>query len=138
MLTIDNLPIELVDYIKDYIPPTTLVWLNKKNYLLYNEKIRGIISDNRFEDYIRDMVRQNNIFVMKHIINENIHRWIKLKRWRYKNIIYFDYIHFVYNYATRHQSFNCRDLMDEIATQLFGEKWHKKNGIKYIRRKWIN
>ena len=138
MTTIDNLPQELVDYIKDFIPPTTLVWLNKKNYTKYSKKIRGMISDSRFEDYIRDMVRQDNDFVMRHIVNENIYRWIKLKRWRYKNIIYFDYIHFIYNYATEHQSFKCRDLIDNIATQLFGEKWHKKNGIKYIRRKWMN
>ena len=138
MTTIDNLPQELVDYIKDFIPPTTLVWLNKENYTKYSKKIRGMISDSRFEDYIRDMVRQDNDFVMRHIINENIYRWIKLKRWRYKNIIYFDYIHFIYNYATEYQSFKCRDLIDNIATQLFGEKWHKKNGIKYIRRKWMN
>jgi len=138
MSNIDNLPEELVEHIKDYIPPSTLVWLNKDYYSKYCKKIRQTILDSRFEDYIRDIVRRDNVYVMKHIIYENIYRWIKLRRWRYKNIIYFDYIHFIYNYATHHQSFNCRDLIDNIATQLFGKKWHKKNGIKYIRTKWIN
>lgn len=138
MSNINSLPVELVEHIKDYIPPSTLVWLNKEYYNKYCKKIRQTILDSRFEDYIRDTVRQDNVYVMKHIIYENIYRWIKLKRWRYKNIIYFDYIHFIYNYATEHQSFNCRDLIDNIATQLFGKKWHKKNGIKYIRTKWMN
>ena len=95
MNNIEDLPEVIVGVIKSYIPPTTLVWLNKENYVKYNNEIKSMIHPSRFEDYIRDMVRSDNIFVLRHIILENIHRWIKMKRWRYKNIIYvFNIIYF--------------------------------------------
>ncbi len=138
MNNIEDLPEVIVGVIKSYIPPTTLVWLNKENYVKYNNEIKSMIHPSRFEDYIRDMVRSDNIFVLRHIILENIHRWIKMKRWRYKNIIYYDYVHFIFNYAIENSAFKSRDLINKVATQLFGIKWHKKNGIKYIRTKWMN
>lgn len=137
MTNIDDLPEVIVGIIKSYIPPTTLVWLNKENYNKHNKVIRSMIHPSRFEDYIRDIVRSNNVFVLRHIIVENINRWIKMKRWRYKNIIYYDYIHFIFNYAIENSAYKSRDLIDEVATQVFGIKWHKKNGIKYIRTKWM-
>lgn len=138
MNNIEDLPEVIVGVIKSYIPPTTLVWLNKENYVKYNNEIKSMIHPSRFEDYIRDMVRSDNIFVLRHIILENIHRWIKMKRWRYKNIIYYDYVHFIFNYAIENGAYKSRDLINKVATQLFGIKWHKKNGIKYIRTKWMN
>ena len=137
MTSINKLPEVIVGIIKSYIPPTTLVWLNKENYNKHNKVIRSMIHPSRFEDYIRDIVRSNNVFVLRHIIVENINRWIKMKRWRYKNIIYYDYIHFIFNYAIENSAYKSRDLIDEVATQVFGIKWHKKNGIKYIRTKWM-
>ena len=138
MTNIDDLPEEIIDIINSNISPTTLVWLNKSNYIKYNYIIKSMIHTSRFEDYIRDMVRNNNVFVLKHIIVENINRWVKMKRWRYKNIIYYDYIHFIFNYAIENNAYKSRELIDKVATQVFGVKWHKKNGIKYIRTKWMN
>mgnify|MGYP001089469132 CR=1 FL=1 len=137
MTNIEELPEVIVSIINSYIPPTTLVWLNKEYYNKHNNVVKSIIHPSRFEDYIRDMVRNNNVFVLRHIILENINRWIKMKRWRYKNIIYYDYIHFIFNYAIENEAYKSRDLIDKVATQIFGIKWHKKNGIKYIRTKWM-
>ena len=138
MTTIENLNADVLEIIKGYLPATTLVWLNKTYYNTHNHLIKDMIDKQRFEDYIRAMVRENNTFVVKHIIRENIFRWAKLTRWRYKNVIYFDYIHFIFNYAIENNAHNCRDLINLIATELLGEKWHKKNGIRYIRNKWTN
>uniref|UniRef100_A0A6C0CPT0 Uncharacterized protein n=1 Tax=viral metagenome TaxID=1070528 RepID=A0A6C0CPT0_9ZZZZ len=136
--SITSLPLEIVSIIKSYIPPTSLVWLNKNNYNNYNHLIRRMIPDHRFEDYIRDTVRYDNVFILRHIIKENINRWLKMRRWRYKNIIYYDYLHFIYNYAIEQQSYKARDLINMVATEVLGIKWHKKNGIKYIRTKWTS
>lgn len=138
MRDINNLPEDIVYVIKSFIPSSTLVWLNSSYYDNYKKNIMGLIPSERFEDYIRDMVRHDNCFVLEHIIKENIERWKKLKRWRYKNMVFSDYIHFIYNYAIENNANKSRKLIDTIATQLFGKKWHKKNGIRYIRTKWMS
>jgi len=138
MTSIENISDDVLSVIKSFIPPSTLVWLNASYYCKYNNLIRNMIPEDRFEDYIRDMVRQDNSFVLDHIVRENIERWIKLKRWRYKNMIFTDYLHFIYSFAIENESHKSRKLIDRIATELFGKKWHKKNGIRYIRTKWMS
>ena len=63
MTNIDDLPEVIVGIIKSYIPPTTLVWLNKENYNKHNKVIRSMIHPSRFEDYIRDFYAENPILV---------------------------------------------------------------------------
>ena len=138
MTTIDDLSDDVVGVIKEYLPPTTLVWLNATYYDKYKHLIKHLIPEDRFEDYIRDTVRRDNSFVLEHIVRENIERWVKLKRWRYKNMVFSDYLHFIYNYSIETESHKSRKLIDTIATELFGKKWHKKNGIRYIRTKWMS
>lgn len=138
MTSINHLSQDVIGVIKSFLPPSTLVWLNASNYDKYNYVIKDLIAEDRFEDYIRDMVRHDNSFVLEHIVRENIERWVKLKRWRYKNMIFSDYLHFIYNYSIETESHKSRKLIDTIATEVFGKKWHKKNGIRYIRTKWMS
>jgi hypothetical protein len=123
-------------YILPFIPPITLVWLNKENYNKYKSCIRKQIPDSSFESYIRVLVRKNHAFTLEHVVRENIQKWIRMKKYRYKNIIAPDYLHFIYYFAAEHESRQSMKLIDNIAREMIETKWHKRNGARTIRTKW--
>jgi hypothetical protein len=79
---INDLPKELVDTIKEYIPKHILAFTNKTNYILYHKFIRPTIS--MYENYIRDAIRRDNLFVFEFIAKENINKWVSNKNYNYK------------------------------------------------------
>ena len=70
--------------------------------------------------------------------NENIERWNKIKRYKYRYMLFYNYLHFIYSFARLNNSKRCVKLIDDIAREKVSLKWHKKNSIKDIRRKWSN
>ena len=58
---INELPYEIINLIKEYIPNKNIVFVNKKFYLSYHNLIK--ISIINFENYIRDMIRRDNEFI---------------------------------------------------------------------------
>ena len=134
----DTIPNDvLTRYIMQFIPPDSLVLLNKENYNKYHSCIRKQISYTSFESYIRDLVRKNHSFTLKHVVRENIQKWLKMKKYQYKNIVAPDYLHFIYYFAGEHESRQSMETINNIACGMIGTKWHKRNGIRSIRTKWI-
>ena len=135
IINVNNLPEELIDKIKEYIPKKYLVFLNKTNYILYHSLIKPYIKN--YENYIRDTIRRDNSFVFERIINENYTRWFQIKNYRYKNIITSNYAYFVINYCIENDSNSCRKITEDFFKELgLCKNLHKKNIIKYI--KWKN
>ncbi len=129
---VNKLPYELVDLIKEYIPKTALVFTNKENYLLYHHTIRNKIKN--YENYIRDTVRRDNEFVFNLILKENYHRWCEIKQYRYKNMLFKNYVYFTINYCIENDSNNCRNIITNYFKEHgLGKNPHKKNIVKYIR-----
>jgi hypothetical protein len=119
-----------------FIPHNTLVWLNKENYNKYQSCIRKQIPDSLFESYIRVLVRKNHSFTLEHVVRENVQKWIRMKKYRYKNIIAPDYLHFIYYFAAEHKSRQSMKVIDNVAREMIETKWHKRNGVRTIRTKW--
>jgi hypothetical protein len=131
---INKLPDEIIDIIKEYIPKQKLVFTNKSNYLLYHSILKKTIKN--YDNYIRDMIRRDNEFVFNLIVRENYKKWYEIKQYKYKNMIFTNYLYFTINYCIEHDSNNCRNSIDEFLKQEgLGKNLHKKNVIKYIRWK---
>ena len=128
------LPDELINHIYDYINPISLIFTSKENYFKYHYLLKEKIKD-RYESYIREIIRRDNIFSMRVIINENIKIWNNIKKYRYKNILYNSYFDFLLQYALNNYSNKIANLILE-TTENNGLKknTHKKN-IK-INSKW--
>jgi hypothetical protein len=132
---INKLPNELIDLIKEYLPEKQLVFTDKKHYLKFHHLIKPYIKN--YENYIRDMIRRDNDFVFNLIIRENYHRWYKIKQYRYKNMIFKNYLYFTINYCIENESNSCKNVINEFLKEHgLGKNLHKKNIIKYI--KWKN
>lgn len=133
----DKLPEVLVDIIYSYIPTKVTTFFNKTNYLKQRHILSDYIKHNgQMENYIRAMVRQDNDFVFNEILKENYNRWIKMKKYYYKDCIYLNYLIFLESYAIESESAKCRKLIGELLKELgLSKNQHKKNTIKYIRWK---
>jgi len=133
--SISDLPDEIIELIKEYIPLCKLVFVNSTYYKLYHHTIKKQIPF--FDNYIRDTIRRDNDYVFKQIIRENYDIWLKKKQYAYKNMIFNNYIYFIRYYCIENNSEKCRLLIKEYLSK--GDlsiNQHKKNVIKYI--KWMN
>ena len=130
-----RLPPELIRYIKEYIPKKTFVFTNRENYNLYHSLIKPSIIE--YESYIRAMIRQDNEFVFKKIIEENITKWYEIRQYKYKNMVFNNYLYFVMNFCIENESNSCRKtILEFLKEHGLGKNLHKKNVVKYIR--WKN
>jgi hypothetical protein len=128
------LPKELKETIFSYVPTIVLTFLNKSYYLDNHIIIRKYIKQQNIENYIRKTVRQDNHFVFRQILNENINKWLNIKNYYYRNSIYSNYLIFLDSYCIDYESYYCKNLIIEIMEKLgLLKNQHKKKYIKYIR-----
>ena len=132
---INNLPQELQEIIKEYIPKQILAFTNKTNYLLYNSFIHKIIP--RYDNYVRNTIRNDHLFVFTFIVKENCQKWLKQIKYNYKNIIYNTYLAFIIVYCIENNSNKCKNYLDNFLKEHgLCKNQHKKNIITHIR--WKN
>lgn len=129
---IENYPDELKRLIFSFIPLYRHVFLNKYFYYNYHKYIKI----NNIENYIRDIIRNDNSFVFKFIIKENFYKWKLLKKYLYKNIICYDYLSFVNYYIIQNKANKCQqELNDYLKEQgMSKNEFKKKNTI--INKRW--
>jgi len=131
---INNLPKELIDIIKEYIPKHILAFLNKQNYVLYHSFVRSKIP--MYENFIRDTIRRDHVFVFEFIVNENINKWINNKNYNYKNMVYSNYLTFVTQFCIDNNSDKCKNFFVSFLKEHdLCKNLNKKNIIKHIRWK---
>ena len=132
---INVLPDILINIIKEYVQKKVLVFTNRENYLLYHSLIRPYILN--YENYIRDVIRRDNEFVFERIINENYVRWMSINKYKYKNLIFKNYLYFIMYYCIENESNNCRQIFTHFCNQQgLCKNLYKKNVVQYIR--WRN
>ena len=83
---ITKLPEELIKIIHNFLPIQAIVFTNKQNYNLYHPYIKKYISN--YENYIRDTMRRDNSFVFEKIMRENYKKWVEIKNYVYKKMIF--------------------------------------------------
>jgi len=129
---ISELPEELVQMVKEFLPKHILAFTNRANYILYHPFIKNTIW--RLEDYIRDTIRRDNLFVFELIIAENYEKWIHRKNYSYRNIIFNNYLSFVTQYCIENNSDKCKNfIVDFLKEHGLCKNQHKKNIVKHIR-----
>jgi hypothetical protein len=134
-MNLNKLPEVIVDLIKEFIPHFKVVFLNSKYYNAYHYILRNHIP--QYDNYVRDIINRDNEMVFKYIARENFERWLKNIEYRYKDMIFNNYIYFVLYYCVEHNSEKCREiLIDYLSERNLYKNLHKKNVVKYI--KWNN
>ena len=130
-----KIPDELISIIFGYFPLRVKIFLNKYYYLLHHHVIYNYISTRNTESYIRDIIRRDNVFVFKHILHDNYHKWInKIKNYKYKNMVFKNYLYFIKDFCIQQDSVKCLYYLNEFMEKFhLGQNQHKKNTVRNIR-----
>jgi len=130
-----KLPNDIIKLIKIYLPYKTLVFINNFYYNQYHYIIRKFIP--KYENFTRNIIKRDNEYVFKQVIEENFDNWIKNKQYMYKNMIFNNYIYFIIYLCIENNSIQCREVIyDYLKKRDLCINLHKKNIVKYI--KWKN
>jgi len=132
---IDNLPYDIIEIIWENLNPLNKILLNKEYYSKYNYLIDKHIV-NKYESYIRDIIINDYSFVFINLLNRKFINWSFMHNYKYNNVLYNDYLHFLLYYSSFNKSYKCNDIIN-LQLQLLGLKkdWRKNNRIK--NNKWI-
>lgn len=123
------IPNELINIIFTYIPYHRIVFLNKQYYFKYHT----LLKINNTENYTRYIIRNDNSFVFEMILNENINKWYKIKKYQYKNITCYDYVSFINYFIIENNANNCKNILDNFVG--IGKNEFKKKNI-IINKRW--
>jgi hypothetical protein len=129
------LPCELNVTIYSYLPETYAIFLNKKLYLKKHKLVKQWIPPSLYDNYIRDMVRKDCEFVFTEIVDQNVKQWLKMKKYKYDNIIYNNYFYFLASFCIDNKSTRCRDVLTRNLEKLGMSKNQHKNN-RAINIKW--
>jgi len=127
----NHLPLEIIHIIKEFVPKVAFVFTNRENYVLYHSLLAPCISN--YENYIRDTIRRDNDFVFIMILRENYKKWYEITKYKYKNMIFKNYLYFIIQFCIENDSNNCSNVIhDFLQEHGLGKNLHKKNVVKYI------
>jgi hypothetical protein len=134
---IKKLPLDVELIIQEFIPLQVLCTLNKKFFIKYHGLVKQWIPKDQYENYIRDMVRRDNDFVFSLLIKEHYKKWLQIKKYKYKNSNYGNYMCFVDSFCIENESTKCRNLLKDFLNKSgLSKNQHKKNTITNII--WTN
>ena len=131
---ITKLPEVLVDIVYEYIPLSTKIFLTRKKYCENHHLVKSYINKRQYENYIRALIRQDNHFSFKFVMDENLLIWLHLRKYIYKDCTYKNYIFFLHDYCIDNESTKCRELIESFIEKLgLCKNEHKKNITEYVK-----
>jgi hypothetical protein len=149
---INNLPKDIVMYIYNFIPEIILMKLNKiyfcqyfpwycsiKNlptyYSYYNDKGLKLYD---YEKFCRFLLRKDSDFIFKFVLEKNISRWMKYKKYTYKCYVFPTYL-ICLRYIALHE-YNASKCYNLIGKEMKkkGIDINSYKNIKIIKNKWTN
>tara|TARA_Y100001980_G_C14480164_1_gene258803 strand:- start:598 stop:1014 length:417 start_codon:yes stop_codon:yes gene_type:complete len=131
-----SLPHEVLNMIFFYLSSNIKVFLNKKYYKKYNNLILRLNEIKNYNSLIRDILRNDYIFIFKYKLECNIYFWVNLINYSYKNVIYSNFITFLLFYCEKHSSNKCKNLIYNKLNEIGLKKIILKNN-KIKNNKWI-
>ena len=127
-----NIPNEVVNIIYSFLPRKMLMWTNKKHYKEGHPELQTLLlSKNMYDNYIRHIIRNDLDIVFSVIIETHkTEKWNK-GRYKFKNIKYTNYIHFLDSFMFDNKATKCRNIM-------FSKFYRKKYKQIHQRIPWSN
>lgn len=126
---INNLPKDLKNYIFDFLSGLDKVFLNK-NYFEINNKIFGLLRNNRYIFYI---LRKDFDFIFERILERKKFTWIfdykNETNFSYRNIKYLSFLEFMIDYSIFNNSTKCIKLLENLISDHIRIKRHKRKSI---------
>lgn len=121
-----HLPDDIQSIIISYLPYNKTKFFNKYLYKLNYTKIIPVSLKISFEIYIRKIIIDDFDFIFNIMLNNNLSRWINMKKYRHNQMIFNNYIYFLKYFSTEKGSMKCLSLInDTINITGLNGKQHK-------------
>ena len=127
---INFLPDEIIKFIFNMISHRQLVFLNKNYYLKYSNILPFYI--NNYSSYLRDIIRNDYIFVFKNILNNNFKYITSKNKVIFKSFCFNNYLQLIYHYIKYYNANKCFSYLNSNFTS-FKKEWLKNNPYKNNR-----
>jgi len=139
MIYIDLLPDEILELIFIKLNNFQKTFLNKEYYKKYHYVIKSKIEGKLYENYLRDIIRLDSIFIFKEIIKERFEYWmIYNKSIKYQNLIFINYFSYINYLVNKYYSFKIKkEIIFYLNNNNSLDKWEQKPKI-LKRNKWRN
>ena len=125
---VSQLPNEICDKIFEYVKDEEKIFINKEYYGKYHYLLKNKISDKNYDNYLRDIIRNDSDFVLNQLLEENYEKWLAKKKRFHKNIIYNNYSDYLIGLCLEYESTKCRELINEFYDNKgLSKNLHKKN-----------
>lgn len=138
MKRINNLPTEIINQIKIYIPGLFLIFVNKSYYFEnHTYLLKEIYLQKRYDKYVRKLICRDNYFVFHLVLRENSkYNGNALKKYLYKNNEYTNFYYFLIDYCIEHEAAKCRNVLNEyLLEEGLCQNRDKKYRLRSIRWK---
>jgi len=136
LLKINELPIELIDVIKMFIPSIFLLFVNKTYYYeSHSLLLNRMLLENRYDKYIRNLITSDNYFAFECMLREH-NKYNTNKKYLYKNVEYKNYYYFLIDFCIENDASNCRNALNTFLLDAgLCQNRDKKNRWRNVRWK---
>jgi len=141
MISIDilNNKISSEDVIREiglFLPIETIMFLNKSKYEEYQKFIWSGWNKG-YERLLRRILRNDYDYLFFQKLKINYKKWIKLKNWRYNNIVFGSYLNYLRFLCDEYNSGKCKKILDSYKKkQGFNKNKYRNN--RHVRVRWSN
>ena len=127
---------DIIIIIFDKLNNKNKIFLNKFYYKLFNNLIDKMIIKKKYNNYIRDIICNNSIYVFDYMCNKYYYEWTKIKKFKYDNIIFNRYIDYLIYYCNKLNLNKILNVLKSNYKNFFNNKIKFKYN-NYINKKWI-
>jgi len=111
---VNELPDDIKKNIFDFLPNNIIKLLDKTYYKIAYPKLIPLRLNISFETYIRKIIIKDYDFIFNILINNNLNRWIDMKKYIHERMIFKNYIHFLKYFSQEKKSKKCLKVINEI------------------------
>tara|TARA_X000000368_G_scaffold320028_1_gene257259 strand:- start:1159 stop:1533 length:375 start_codon:yes stop_codon:yes gene_type:complete len=112
----------------EYVRDEEKIFVNKEYYFKYHHLLKNKIDNKHYDNYLRDIIRNDYSFVLNQLLEENYEKWISKKKRIHKNIIYNNYSDYLIGLCMDYESTKCRELINDFYNKKgLSKNLHKKN-----------
>ena len=129
-------PPEILEIIWSFLPEESKAFVSISYYKKYHKLYIYPMLKPRYDSYMRFVIRNNYLFLMKQNLTDHYEKWIKSYNWHYRQETYTTYIHYLLTISIEYNSQSIINLLRETIKK--NSKINKKqlNQNKTIRRKY--
>jgi len=132
-----ELPDDIIEVVWELLDNHAKILLNRELFLEYNYSCYNKMSIHNKYSYDRVMIRNDDSFIFKNLLDNHGKLWVSNKKYAYNNQIHNNYLYFLLCLIYENNSSKCNEIMTNFLNKEgLSKNLYKKYRTKNIR--WSN